>query len=129
MGTAWISGYERRLALSKDTTNVKWRLLHEGAKFNATGRRNKKLMARNNWYKRKAEDSIVTSPKKRRKSEEEQEDEPDAGPGVGNVVVTGAGLLVSNETEVVNGNEVGTPEDHTEPRISNLGSKQTVGWQ
>ena len=67
-----LVGYERRLALSRDTTNLKWRPLHEGAKFNATGRRNKKLMARNNWYKRKAEDSSLTSPDKRRKSEVQQ---------------------------------------------------------
>ena len=116
-------GYERRLALSKDKTNLKWRPLHEGAKFNATGRRNKKLMARNNWYKRKADDSIVTSPKKRRKSEVEQEVGTEVGPmvsnetnvgivegqtergvgtniGVINVVGTGAEQLVSNGTEV-----------------------------
>ena len=34
-------------------------------------------------------------------------------------------LQASNGLEVVNGNEVGTPEDHTEPRVGNLGSEQT----
>ena len=41
--------------------------MHEGAKFNSTGRRNKKLVPKNNWYKRKANDTMETSPKKRKR--------------------------------------------------------------
>ena len=51
-----LTGYERRLHLSKDTTNSRWRPLHESACFNATKRRNKKLMAKSNWFNRKADD-------------------------------------------------------------------------
>ena len=43
-----LTGYERRLHLSKDTTNNMWWPLHESACFNATKRRNKKLMAKSN---------------------------------------------------------------------------------
>ena len=47
--------------------------MHEGAKFIARGRKNKKLLAKNNRYKRKADDSMVTSPKKRQSSEKDSE--------------------------------------------------------
>ena len=80
MIVAGLVGYERRLALSKDKTNCKWRPLHEGARFNATGRRNKKLLAKNNWYKRKARDVIITSPKKRQRSGVDPEVGKEGGP-------------------------------------------------
>ena len=80
MIVAGLVGYERRLALSKDKTNCKWRPLHEGARFNATGRRNKKLLAKNNWYKRKAEDASITSTKKRHRSGVDPEVVKEGGP-------------------------------------------------
>jgi hypothetical protein len=51
-----LTGYERRLALSRNKESVKWRPLHEGAKYNAKARRNKKMISKNNWYKRKGGD-------------------------------------------------------------------------
>jgi hypothetical protein len=43
-----LTGYERRLLLSKDKKNPKWRPLHEGAHFDAGMRRKKKILAKGN---------------------------------------------------------------------------------
>ena len=51
-----LTRYERRLALSLDVNNPKWRPLHEGANFNAGSRRTKKMLAKNNWFKKKKDD-------------------------------------------------------------------------
>ena len=61
-------------------------------------------MAKNNWYKRKADDSMVTSPKKRQRSGKE----PEVGTGEGQV---GCEPVFSNETGV------GTAEGPTELRV------------
>ena len=47
-----LTRYERRLALSLDKDNPKWRPLHEGASFNAGPRRIKKMLSKNNWFKK-----------------------------------------------------------------------------
>ena len=60
-------------------------------------------MAKNNWYKRKADDSKVTSPKKRQRSER------DSGVGIEEGQVEGE-PVVSNETGV------GTADGPTELR-------------
>jgi hypothetical protein len=74
-----LTGYDRALHLCKDTTNSRWRPLHKSACFNATKRRNKKLMAKSNWFKRKADDdsegnssasSSSSSPAKRMRQDE-----------------------------------------------------------
>ena len=68
-----LSGYERRLALSKDVENSKWRPLHEGAGYNAKARRIKKMTSKTSWYKRSRDQEEVggTSPPKRRKMHEQ----------------------------------------------------------
>ena len=48
-----LTGYERKLALSLDRTNPKWKPLHQGAKFNSTGRKIKKTLAKTNWFKKR----------------------------------------------------------------------------
>ena len=45
--------YERRLLQSLSKPGVGWRPLHEGAKYNASNRRIKKMLAKSNWFKRK----------------------------------------------------------------------------
>ena len=61
-----LTGYERRLQLSKNKTNPKWRPLHEGAHFNVVGRRKKKMLAKSEWFKKKREnDDLVESPGKK----------------------------------------------------------------
>ena len=62
-----LTGYERKLALSKDRNKP----LHLGAKFNVEGRRRKKMMAKTTWFKRKEtdDDERVESPRKKRRTE------------------------------------------------------------
>ena len=60
-------------------------------------------MAKDNWYKRKADDSMVTSPKKRQRSER------DSGVGTEEGQVKGE-PVVSNETGVGTELGVGTEE-------------------
>ena len=38
-----LTGYERKLSLSKDKDHPKWKPLHQGAKLNVEGRRRKKV--------------------------------------------------------------------------------------
>ena len=70
-----FTGYERRLALSKDVENSKWRPLHEGAGYNAKARRIKKVTSKTSWFKRSRDQDEVggTGPPKRRKKESQQE--------------------------------------------------------
>ena len=59
-----LTGYERKLALSKNKASPKWKPLHQGAKFNAGGRRIKKMLAKKNWFrKRKASEDPEAAPK------------------------------------------------------------------
>ena len=51
-----LKGYDWKLNLSRDQSNPKWKPLHEGANFNATGRRNKKIVSKSNWFKRGGSD-------------------------------------------------------------------------
>ena len=51
-----LTGYERKMILSKDRSNPKWKPLHQGAKFDASGRRKRKLLAKKNWFKKRKED-------------------------------------------------------------------------
>ena len=71
-----LTGYERRLALSMDKENPKWRPLHEGAGYNAKARRIKKMTAKTSWFKRSRdkEEEEGGSPSKRRKREPNQTD-------------------------------------------------------
>ena len=64
-----LTGYERRLALSKDFENPKWRPLHEGAGYNAKARRTKKMTAKTYWFKRNRDkdEADGASPAKKRK--------------------------------------------------------------
>ena len=48
-----LKGYEIKLNVSRDYSNPKWKPLHEGANFNATGRRHKKIVSKSNWFKRR----------------------------------------------------------------------------
>ena len=43
-----LTGHERRLALSLNRDNQKWRRLREGAGYNSQARRHKKMTAKNN---------------------------------------------------------------------------------
>ena len=45
--------YERRLAQCLDRSSERWRPLHEDAKYNACGRRLKKLVAKTAWFKKR----------------------------------------------------------------------------
>ena len=74
-----LTGYERRLKLSLDKNNSKWRPLHEGALFNAGQRRKTKILAKNSWFKkRKPEDDYQTgSPSK--KSRTDKAENPEQG--------------------------------------------------
>ena len=47
-----LKGYERKLKLSKDVTNPKWQPLHPPASFNIQARRKKKILEKNNWFKK-----------------------------------------------------------------------------
>ena len=47
-----LKGYECKLKLSLDTTNPKWHPLHPPAKYNITARRRKKILEKNNWFKK-----------------------------------------------------------------------------
>ena len=69
-----LTGYERRLALSKDLENPKWRPLHEGAGYNAKARRTKKMTAKTNWFKRSRDNDEAdgVSPAKKRKKDHPQ---------------------------------------------------------
>ena len=69
-----MTGYERRLALSKDLENPKWRPLHEGAGYNAKARRTKKMTAKTNWFKRSRDNDEAdgVSPAKKRKKDHPQ---------------------------------------------------------
>ena len=49
--------YERRLAQSLDRSSEKWRPPHEDAKYNASGRRLKNLVAKTAWFKKRKVDS------------------------------------------------------------------------
>ena len=48
-----LTGYERKLGLSKKTDHPKWKPLHQGAKFNAEGRKRKKMLAKVYWLKKR----------------------------------------------------------------------------
>jgi hypothetical protein len=61
---AGLKGYERKLKLSRDLTNPRWKPLHVPTSFNATARRHQKLLAKGNWFKK-------------RKSSEDEEDQPE----------------------------------------------------
>ena len=81
-----LTGYERKLALSLDINNPKWKPLHQGAKYNTTGRRTKKMLAKTNWFKkRKAEDEDVdpqaSPPKRGRNVSDQEEDDTPSGMG------------------------------------------------
>ena len=41
-----LKGYERKLALSHDISYPKWKPLHQGANYNASGRRKKKTLVK-----------------------------------------------------------------------------------
>ena len=70
-----LTGYERKLALSKDRSNPKWKPLHQDAKFNTTGRKRKKMLAKKNWFKKRKEidehPDEVRSPAKRPRPSQE----------------------------------------------------------
>ena len=79
-----LTGYERKLALSLDINNPKWKPLHQGAKFNSTGRKLKKTLAKTNWFKKRKvsemeEDDLQASPSKKSKQTrvEGQDTEPE----------------------------------------------------
>ena len=66
-----LTGYERKLGLSKKTDHPKWKPLHQGAKFNAEGRKRKKMLAKVNWFKkRKSSEEEGESPAKRKRATE-----------------------------------------------------------
>ena len=48
-----LTGYERKLSLSKDNNNPKWKPLHQPAGFNIQARRRTKLLGKSNWFKKK----------------------------------------------------------------------------
>ena len=79
-----LTGYERKVILSKDKSNPKWKPLHQGAKFDASGRRKRKLLAKKNWFKKRKEDDDPPaedrSPAKRRKQSTEEENQDDQSP-------------------------------------------------
>ena len=78
-----LTGYERKLSLSRNKDHPKWKPLHQGAKFNAEGRRRKKMMAKKNWFKKRkeSEDDMEQepgrSPTKKRRYEDGQEEQKD----------------------------------------------------
>ena len=59
-----LTGYERKLALSRDTKNPKWKPLYQPASFNAQARRRTKLLGKSNWFERGREEDQVPDPKK-----------------------------------------------------------------
>ena len=61
---AGLKGYEKKLKLSRDLANPRWKPLHVPASFYATARRHQKLLAKGNWFKK-------------RKSPEDDEDQPE----------------------------------------------------
>ena len=74
-----LTGYERKLALSLDKDNPKWKPLHPGAKFDQAGRRKRKMMAKTNWFNKEKdkEEPKLESPSKKRRIN------PEAGMGGG----------------------------------------------
>ena len=54
-----LTGYERKLSLSKDKNNPKWKPLHQPAGFNIQARRRTKLLGKSNWFKKKKDDDKV----------------------------------------------------------------------
>ena len=65
-----LTGYERKLALSLDKTSPKWKPLHPGAKFDQSGRRKRKMMAKTNWFSKKKDDPMESPSKKRKPNPE-----------------------------------------------------------
>ena len=61
-----LTGYERKLALSRDTNNPKWKPIHQPASTNAQDKRRTTLLGKSNWFKRSREDDQTTDPKKPR---------------------------------------------------------------
>ena len=51
-----LTGYERRVTLSKDKTHKKWRPLHESATSTQGRRAKKKLLGKTSWFKGKKKD-------------------------------------------------------------------------
>ena len=65
--TGGLTGYERRRGLSMlDSTDRKFRPLHESRTHNAKNRRIAKMMSKQNWFKKKPEDPEESPSKKRR---------------------------------------------------------------
>ena len=46
-----LTGYERKLALSRDIQNPKWKPLHQPTRFNAQARRETMLLGKSNWFR------------------------------------------------------------------------------
>ena len=69
-----LTGYERKLALSKKKDHPRWKPLHPGAKFNAGGRRRKKMLDKKNWFKKRNapedKEEAPSSPAKKRKEDD-----------------------------------------------------------
>ena len=51
-----LKGYERKLELSRNKANPKWRPLHQGDDYNVSGRHKKKILAKTSWFKRKRDE-------------------------------------------------------------------------
>ena len=50
-----LKRYERKLKLSLDVANPRWKPLHQGDDYNVSGRNKKKILAKTSWFKRKRE--------------------------------------------------------------------------
>ena len=61
-----LTGYERKLALSRDSKNPRWKPLHQPASFNAQARRRTRLLGKSNWFKRGRDEDKLPDPKKPR---------------------------------------------------------------
>ena len=51
-----LTGYERKVSISKDRSNPRWRPLHDSAASSSGRRSRKKLLAKTNWFKGKRKD-------------------------------------------------------------------------
>ena len=51
-----LKGYERKLKLSLDLDNPRWKPLHQEDDYNISGRNKKKILAKTSWFKRKRDD-------------------------------------------------------------------------
>ena len=51
-----LKGYARKLKLSLDLDNSRWKPLHQGDDYNISRRNKKKILVKTSWFKRKRDD-------------------------------------------------------------------------